>query len=255
MGGIIIHPLTFILLFLAIIVGSQIELGRILFAGGNNKYLLKSLLISIPLYLAAPLIAANIFPESTLLLLVLIIILILISELYNRGKDHFTSLSKVLLIVVYTTMPYMFMALSAFGSGDGLSGFSPELVAAFFVLLWINDTGAYLFGVAFGRHKLFERISPKKTWEGFAGGALLTIIAALLVGKLLGSFEQYFWVMTGLIVSVFGTFGDLFESQIKREYGIKDSGSILPGHGGFLDRFDGVTFAFPALYLLVTFFG
>lgn len=255
MGGILFHPLTFILLFLAIIVGSQIELGRIIFPDNRIKHLARSLLISVPAYLLSPFIAAGIFSDSILLLSVLIIILILISELYSGGKDHFLSLSKVLMIVVYTTMPYIFMAFSAFGSGTGFKEFSPGMVASFFVLLWINDTGAYLFGITFGKYKLFESISPKKTWEGFAGGALLTIVAAWFIGHFLGSYSQYFWVLAGLIVSVFGTFGDLFESLIKREYGIKDSGSMLPGHGGFLDRFDGITFAFPALYLFITFFG
>lgn len=255
MGGVLIHPITFIAVGLLIITGSQIELSRMIFPENSNKYLAQSLLISIPAYLLSPFIAADIFSDLMLLLPVLIIILVLIAELYTGGKDHFISLSKMLMVVVYTTMPYLFMVFSAFGSGTRILGFSPELVASFFVLLWINDTGAYLLGRAFGRHKLFERISPKKTWEGFIGGTLLTIAAAWFAGRFSGIFPQHIWIISGLIISVFGTFGDLFESQLKREAGIKDSGSVLPGHGGFLDRFDGLTFAFPVLYLFITFFG
>ncbi len=255
LGGVLIHPLTFILVGLAIIIGSQIELSRMVFPVRSREYLIKGLLISVPTFLVSPYIASGILSESILLIPVILLILVLISELYTKGDNHFESISKVLLMVVYTTMPYVFMVFAAFSYDKGISGFSPELVAAFFVLLWVNDTGAYLLGVAFGRHKLLERISPKKTWEGFIGGVLLTLVAAWFAGKLLGSYSQADYLIAGLIVSVFGTFGDLFESQLKREAGIKDSGSFLPGHGGFLDRFDGLTFAFPALYIFITFFG
>lgn len=255
LGGILIHPITFILVGLAIIIGSQFELGRMIFPVKSREYLIKGLFISVPAFLVSPFIAAGILSESILLIPVLILILVLISELYSKGSKHFESLSKLLLMAVYTTMPYVFIVFSAFSKSEGFSGFSPDLVAAFFVLLWINDTGAYLTGIAFGKHKLFERISPKKTWEGFVGGVALTIVAAWFTGVLLGSYSQADWVVAGLIISVFGTFGDLFESQLKREAGIKDSGSILPGHGGFLDRFDGLTFAFPVFYIFIIFFG
>jgi len=254
-GGIVIHPITFILVGLAILIGSQLELNRILFSSKGRENLIKSLMISVPTFLLSPYIAAGILSESLLLVPVLLFVLIFIAELFTKGNNHFESLSRVLFMVVYSTMPYLFMVFSAFSNMKGFSGFSPDLVAAFFVLLWVNDTGAYLLGVLFGRHKLFERISPKKTWEGFIGGALLTLVAAWFAGKLLGSYSQTDWLITGLIVSVFGTLGDLFESQLKRDAGIKDSGSILPGHGGVLDRFDGLTFAFPVLYIYIIFFG
>src|SRR5690606_21018208 len=110
-------------------------------------------------------------------------------------------------------------------------------------ILWGNDTGAYLIGKFFGRHRLFERISPNKTWEGFVGGALLAVAVSLILAHYLPVLPSWQWVGIALVVSLFGTFGDLVESMLKRSHHVKDSGAVLPGHGGLLDRFDGLLFA------------
>ena len=121
-----------------------------------------------------------------------------------------------------------------------------------YIFIWINDTGAYLSGVTLGKHKLFPRISPKKSWEGSIGGALLTVASAFAVAHFFNFMNIWQWIGMALVVVVFGTFGDLTESMMKRHLGIKDSGHILPGHGGILDRLDSMLLSIPAvvIYLL-----
>jgi phosphatidate cytidylyltransferase len=133
--------------------------------------------------------------------------------------------------------------------------FSPGIIIGFFLLIWANDTGAYLAGVTFGKHKLFERISPAKTWEGFFGGIVLVVIVAWLLSGWLGVVGRTQWLIIAVIVSIAGTYGDLIESMLKRSMGVKDSGNIMPGHGGFLDRFDSALVSFPLVYLFIALFG
>jgi len=118
-------------------------------------------------------------------------------------------------------------------------------------MLWANDTGAYLSGRSFGKHKLFERISPNKTWEGFIGGILLAVVIALNLEHYFGALSKWEWVTMAVIIGVFGTLGDLVESMLKRSLGVKDSGNILPGHGGLLDRFDGLLMAAPLVFFFL----
>ncbi|MBK6363038.1 MAG: phosphatidate cytidylyltransferase [Saprospiraceae bacterium] len=118
-------------------------------------------------------------------------------------------------------------------------------------LIWASDSGAYFAGSWWGKHKLFERISPKKTWEGLIGGGILTLVVSVLTAYLFPEISMYKWMWISLVVWVMGTFGDLMESAIKRQYSIKDSGSILPGHGGFLDRFDSFIYVLPFVLLII----
>lgn len=131
---------------------------------------------------------------------------------------------------------------------------SLNIVLALFLMIWINDTGAFLVGSAFGKHRLFERISPKKSWEGFFGGLLFNLIAAALFHTFWSGFFNYDlslteWILLGILVTIAATLGDLFESMIKRNLHIKDSGNIIPGHGGILDRIDSLLFVMPAAFL------
>lgn len=184
---------------------------------------------------------------------ILTIIYLLISELYLKNKDAVTNMAYTMLGQMYIVMPLAMINILAFkrdANGD-FSGYDMLLPLAVFILLWANDSGAYCFGSLFGKHKLFPRISPGKTWEGSIGGGIFAVIIAGVIGYLANSgathtLNVYQWLGLGAVVVIFGTWGDLIESLFKRTIGVKDSGKILPGHGGMMDRFDSSLMAIPA---------
>ena len=146
--------------------------------------------------------------------------------------------------LMYIGVPMIILPMVGYFNGAE----TPWILAAVFILIWCNDSFAYLFGSMFGKHKMFPEISPNKTWEGFFGGMVSTVIAAALFNNYLEILSFTEWLGLALVVLIFGTLGDLFESAIKRSYGIKDSGKFMPGHGGILDRIDSLLLALPAAY-------
>ena len=179
-----------------------------------------------------------------------------IKELYSHHDNPIVNLGVTMLSQIYIVLPLSLINLLAFGNFACFSGEAPfyAIPLAIYIFIWASDTGAYLCGSLLGRHRLFPRISPKKSWEGSIGGALLTVGAAVAVAHFYGFMNVWQWIGMALVVVVFGTYGDLTESMIKRHLGIKDSGNLLPGHGGLLDRLDSMFFAIPAvivyLYML-----
>jgi len=167
--------------------------------------------------------------------------------LFQKRALPFNDIAYTFLGILYVVVP--FLAFISLGFVQG--GFNYAVPLGFMILLWTNDTGAYLAGRSFGKRKLFERISPKKTWEGFIGGVLLAVVVALNLEKYFASLPTWQWVIIAVIIGVFGTLGDLVESMLKRSLNVKDSGTILPGHGGLLDRFDGLLVAAPLVYLFL----
>ena len=152
---------------------------------------------------------------------------------------------------MYVTMPLsllMFMSYY-FPTQSGGDGYHYALVLAIFVFIWVNDTAAYFFGSLLGKRKLMEHISPKKSVEGFIAGILFTIIASLVFARIYEDYTVVFWIGFATVIALFGTLGDLFESLIKRTSSVKDSGNLIPGHGGILDRIDSLLVAIPAIYL------
>ena len=195
---------------------------------------------------------------------ILSILYLLISELYLKNENPINSWAYTMLGQMYIAMPFSMINVLAFQQvKPGQVTFDYLLPLSIFIFLWTNDTGAYLCGSLLGKHKLFPRISPKKSWEGSIGGGILVLIVAGVIGYFanIGATPHMLsipgWVGLGLVVVFFGTWGDLVESLLKRTLGIKDSGNILPGHGGMLDRFDSSLLAIPAavvyLYTLTLF--
>jgi phosphatidate cytidylyltransferase len=171
-------------------------------------------------------------------------------EMIKVSASFILDTSTILMGFIYTVLP--FTLLIYFSKFNGF--FDARLPFGFFLILWANDTGAYLVGKFFGKTKLLEAVSPKKTWEGLVGGAASAITSGYFLFSLMPStFPRFDWVVIALIVAVFANVGDLIESQIKRIKGVKDSGKLLPGHGGVLDRFDGLLIALPLviIYLII----
>ncbi|MDE6296314.1 MAG: phosphatidate cytidylyltransferase [Muribaculaceae bacterium] len=188
-------------------------------------------------------------PVIPLIIWLIFMLARLIAQIYVKEGDSISMLSHSMMLQAYIGIPLATMgALTLFTQ--------PEMILLVFLMLWINDTGAYIVGSLLGRHKLFERISPKKSWEGFIGGLLFNIIAALIFcytdlfyfGLDTGIVQ---WIIVAVIITVFGTWGDLLESMIKRRLHIKDSGNIIPGHGGILDRIDSFLLAMPAFFIYI----
>lgn len=187
----------------------------------------------------------------------LTIVYLFISELYTKNKNAINDWAYTMLGQMYIALPFSMINILAFEMAPDQSGVSYDtmLPLSVFIFLWVNDSGAYLTGSLLGRHKLFPRISPGKTWEGSIGGGILVIAVAALLGYLINRgvdvprLSILGWMGLGLVIAVVGTWGDLVESLFKRTLGIKDSGNILPGHGGMMDRFDSSLMAIPAAVL------
>lgn len=199
--------------------------------------------------------SAGVTPSSVFIPYLITLVYLLIAELYAKNEDPISTWAYTMLSQMYVALPLSMLSVLAFRPvGDtSMSVYSPAVPLCLFIFLWLNDTGAYCTGSLIGRHKLFPRISPGKTWEGSTGGAVLVTAAAIVIsiyGESWGLDDTGLtmpqWIGLGLVVVVFGTWGDLVESLFKRTLDIKDSGNILPGHGGMLDRFDSSLLAIPA---------
>ncbi len=214
------------------------------------------------LFLAFAGFCSGITPAAVFIPYLLTVVYLFISELYTKAPNPINNWAYTMLSQMYIALPFSMINVVAFHSTGDAHVYDYLLPLSIFIFLWTNDTGAYISGSLLGRHKLFPRVSPGKSWEGSIGGGLLVLAVAALVGYLANSSEGGHtlsipaWMGLGLVVVFFGTWGDLVESLFKRTLGIKDSGNILPGHGGMLDRFDSSLMAFPAavvyLYTVTT---
>ena len=259
MGGFWLHPFSFILTGLVLVIGTQYEYYMMIRNTGLRPQMVPGIITGISVYAISTLIASGVITRKSFLVLIPMMLIIMVIELYRKQDKPFDSLAHTLFSVLYTAIPFSMFPFAAF-SRTGLNSilphsniiFSPGIIIGFFILIWANDTGAYLTGMSLGRHKLMERISPKKTWEGFIGGLIIASFAAWFLSGWLGVVDKIHWVIISLIISVAGTYGDLVESMLKRSTGVKDSGTIMPGHGGFLDRFDSAILSFPLVYLFIS---
>lgn len=185
----------------------------------------------------------------------LLVLYLMISELYRKKQNPMLNWAYSMLSQLYIALPFAMLNILAFQNDPTTSSvsYNPILPLSIFIFIWLNDSGAYCVGSLIGKHRLFERISPKKSWEGSIGGGVLAIASSFVLAHYFPFMPMMEWAGLALVVVVFGTWGDLTESLLKRQLKIKDSGNILPGHGGVLDRFDSALMAIPAavVYLYV----
>lgn len=202
------------------------------------------------LFFLSPLVANNIL---FMIISIFVCFVLFFIELFRNKAHPFSNIGFTLLGIIYIVVPFLLLSVASLDSASSDISYSPENLIGFFLLIWANDTFAYLVGRAMGKTKLFERISPKKTWEGTIGGIICAQGIAYIISIFSSELTLIQWMILSLIVSVFGTLGDLVESMFKRSLGVKDSGNILPGHGGILDRFDAVFLSAPFVvaYLII----
>lgn len=183
--------------------------------------------------------------EILLLIAALLVSIRSLLFLFEKKDRFLDTQAKYVFLIGYLIIPIIIFTKIPFINNQ----YVPEIIISILVIIWANDTFAYLVGITMGKNKLFERISPKKTIEGFVGGAIFAVVAGILLAEFYLHEPTIRWIIIAMIVSAFGTLGDLIESKFKRIAGVKDSGNIMPGHGGFLDRLDSIIFVAPFVYL------
>ena len=207
------------------------------------------------LFVSSFLFASGVFGYYIFFPYLLYVVIVLISALYEKQQDPITHMAYIFLGQCYVAIPFAVLNLIAFHTSPGEAiTYNWIFVLSLFVFIWINDTGAYLIGILFGKHRLFERISPKKSWEGFFGGLFFTVGSSFIFAHFVPEIPYYHWIGLAVSVVAFGTWGDLIESLIKRTLSVKDSGQTLPGHGGYLDRMDSILLAVYAMLFYVQLF-
>jgi phosphatidate cytidylyltransferase len=256
LGGVLYGPLSFVLLFAGIaglcvfefatLVNrtQDVTMNRIL-SGLGGAYLF--------IAFAGFCIDASGF--SLFIPYLMLLVYLMVSELYRKQENPVNNWAYTMFSQLYVALPFALLNVLAFRYNEAgrAIGYDAVLPLSVFVFIWLNDTGAYCAGLLFGKHRLFQRISPKKSWEGSIGGGVAAIASSFVFASYSPLLTLPGWVGLAAVVVVFGTWGDLTESLFKRHLGIKDSGTILPGHGGMLDRFDSLLIAVPAavIYLLI----
>lgn len=223
---------------------------------GNSYTFSKILAIMAAIFLFGILFAASAYriPMRFVALAMIPVFIVMINSLYVKDKEEYGKFSNIYTGLLYIAIPIALGNLIAF---DTQGNFSGNLLLCFFIIIWCSDVGAFAFGITLGKRfpeKLFPSVSPKKTWVGFIGGSISSVIAAFVLFETgILKFPLMHCLILAMIMSIAGVYGDLFESQWKRVYGVKDSGNIIPGHGGLLDRFDSTLMAMPfgAIYLAI----
>lgn len=277
-GAVLLSPYTMLALMLAICVGGMYEFYKLGEASGTQPQKCVGIAVGvIAVLLSFWMAVGNAMPGLSVAIALAVVLFfgIFAAELYRKKEKPLLNIAVTIAGIAYVALPLaMVITLpllgglsaesigggGAFCSADCSISYNPWILLLYIFLVWTNDIGAYLFGVTFGRHRLFERISPKKSWEGFFGGLATAVGMGVLFGWLLApqgadpSAGMLLWGGLAVVVVVSGVLGDLVESMFKRSVGVKDSGRIMPGHGGWLDRFDALIYSAPFVFLYFTIF-
>jgi len=243
-SSIVISKFALAGLFLIITVLGTYEFYKMLEDSKYHPQINFGTFISATLYTILALVAHNIISPLYLTLVVVLLFIIPIRELYRTDNDSpIPNISQTVFGIIYVGLTFGLMNFLFYHGYKGEETY--HFVLAFFVIIWSSDSFAYLTGVSIGKHKLFERISPKKSWEGFFGGFFAALIVGYIFSTFYNDFSTLSWIGYAAVINISGVYGDLIQSMFKRSLGLKDSGTILPGHGGILDRFDAAFVALP----------
>ncbi len=241
-GSILAGTLPFVVLFGIFTLIGLWEFFTLLTTETTQPHKIVSTLLGIFAYILLHLSFCNPTGSVYISFLIPALFALFVFELFRNKKNPFQNIASTVLGIVYVVLPMLLLSLFS------IDREKQNILLAFFIILWTNDTAAYCVGSLIGKHRLFERLSPKKSWEGSLGGLLISLVAAWICSLYFSEFTLLQWLGFALVTVVFGTLGDLVESMLKRSVRVKDSGNILPGHGGILDRFDAALLAAPFVF-------
>lgn len=250
-GALYLGPFSYYLVFLLLLIFSQLEFYKLTGLDGMVPLKTFGTITGALLFTIMFLVESAYLREEFYFLIFPVVMCIFLIKLYRpQDKKPFTSIAFTILGLVYVALPFSLLSMLVYQYGD----YNFLILVGTLLILWASDVGAYFAGTMFGKRKLFERISPKKSWEGSIGGFILAIVMALIVSYYFQLLPLWQWIGVSILIVVGGTYGDLVESLFKRSILIKDSGNFIPGHGGFLDRFDSLLLAVPFIIAFLKIF-
>lgn len=269
LGAILFNYITFSVLFLIVSVWGLYEFYKLSEKLGAKPYKALGLLSGCILYCYGVYQNSNVSlyvsSEKLFLVSIPLVFSVFIAGLFDKKTNTILNIAHTLMGIIYAVIPFVFLLnISCFDRNytqhhvsenwsDNFAPYNYHYVLGIILLIWACDVSAYLVGSLVGKNKLYERISPGKTWEGTIGATILTVGCSLIISKWYPELATKHWIMISIMVSILGTIGDLVESMLKRQAGVKDSGKIMPGHGGILDRFDSLLFVSPFIYCYLAF--
>lgn len=244
------NQFSFSILFFVITILGVWEFYTLSEKGGSQPQKIFGTIVASIVFGSNVLVCMGFLDHKILLINIPLVFIIFILELYTKAENPFRNIAFTILGIIYVALPFSLLNYIT----TYTASYNYQILFGFLFIIWSNDTGAYLAGSAIGKHKLFFRISPGKTWEGSIGGAIASYLVAYLISGWYTNISMFDWMVIATIIVVIGTLGDLVKSLLKRSINVKDSGNILPGHGGILDRFDSLImstpFVFTYLYLI-----
>jgi phosphatidate cytidylyltransferase len=255
LAGIIINQYVFAIVFTVFLLLTLWEFYKISENIGYEPSTKIGLISGFLLFIIFFFAANRFIPQKYIYLSILIPLATLLPDLFDKRKNGFKNSMITIAGIIYIALPFSLLSFILFPANEPEPEFYPWILIGIFIIIWMYDSMAYVFGSWLGKHKICERISPKKSWEGLIGGAVFAVITSVVISNFFHELGITDWIVISLLIVSFGTSGDFFESKLKREAGVKDSGSILPGHGGMLDRFDTVLFAIPVIFVWIYLFG
>lgn len=251
-GSILISKYTFIALFGFALTYTIFEFYRLCKKGGYQPQVILGIFISLYLFASFFFYDMHMVGKSIFFGLVPLLMISPVLEMFRNNEQPVLNVAFTFFGIIYIAVPFSVLNFIVTPFEQYPQQYMPEALISLFIILWANDSGAYLFGSWLGKTKMVERISPKKTWEGALGGAFTALIVSLVLFNYLGFISPLHAIVLCLLTVISGTIGDLTESMIKRSFNVKDSGSIMPGHGGLFDRFDSMLFAAPVYYIYIS---
>ena len=253
LGAILLGPYTFASLFLILSVLALREFYSLCHLAGFSPQVYPGLVTGVVIFVLSFFVANQSITYVAFYFLLPLIYAIPVYELFRKKENTMANIALTGFGIIFVSIPFSMLNFLAFPEFEGFKVYNHGLLISLFLFVWASDSGAYLFGVRYGRHHLFERISPKKTWEGLFGGVITAIVTACILNYIYPQYNIVLLIVMAFVVVISGTLGDLVESMIKRSIGVKDSGRFMPGHGGLLDRFDSILLAVPVVYFVFQF--